>query len=249
MTRKCESMNKENKNLPYVVCHMLTSLDGKIDGEYMHTPECVLALQEYAKIRESYHCKATIYGTTTMVTTYADGYIKELNDILDEYPREDYIVMNDAESYVISIDLHGELAFHSKYIEKKNRPKAHIVEVLSKNVSDAYLAYLRDLEISYIFVGVGDQLDCHLLLKKLFEIFSIDRLMVAGGGYMNYSFAQENLIDELSIIIAPVTDGNTTSVSIFEKGNFLPSKSPISFALKDMNAINQNVVWLRYMKY
>ncbi|WP_443623464.1 dihydrofolate reductase family protein [Catenibacterium sp.] len=73
--------------------------------------------------------------------------------------------------------------------------------------------------------------------------------MAAGGGYMNYSFAQENLIDELSIIIAPVTDGNTTSVSIFEKGNFLPLKSPISFALKDMNAINQNVVWLRYMKY
>lgn len=46
--------------------------------------------------------------------------------------------------------------------------------------------------------------------------------MVVGGGYMNYSFAQENLIDELSIIIAPVTDGNTTSVLIFEKGNFLP---------------------------
>ena len=88
-----------------------------------------------------------------------------------------------------------------------------------------------------------------LIGGEIFEIFSIDRLMVVGGGYMNYSFAQENLIDELSIIIAPVTDGNTTSVSIFEKGNFLPQKSLISFALKDMNAINQNVVWLRYMKY
>lgn len=240
-------MSKENKNLPYVVCHMLTSLDGKIDGEYMHTPECGLALQEYAKIREFYQCKATVYGTTTMATTYADVYIKELNDIQDEYPREDYIVMNDVESYVISIDLHGELAFHSNYIEKKNRPKAHIVEVLSKNVSNAFLAYLRDLQISYIFVG-EDQLDCHLLLKKLYEILSIDRLMAAGGGYMNYSFAQENLIDELSIIIAPVTDGNTTSVSIFEKGEFLPSKSPIAFTLKDVKAINQNVVWLRYVK-
>lgn len=240
-------MDKENKNQPYVVCHMLTSLDGKIDGEFMHAPDCSLALQEYGNKRESYQCKATVYGTTTMATTYADGYIKNLKNTQDKYTREDHIVLNDAESFVISIDLHGELAFHSNYIEKKDRPKAHIIEVLSENVSDAYIAYLRNLQISYIFAG-KKQLNCCLLLKKLYEIWSIDRLMVAGGGYTNYSFAQENLIDELSIIIAPVTDGNTTSVSIFEKADFLPSKSPLSFQLKDVNAIHGNVVWLRYVK-
>lgn len=27
----------------YVICHMLTSLDGKIDGAYMSAPECAPA--------------------------------------------------------------------------------------------------------------------------------------------------------------------------------------------------------------
>ena len=40
-------------------------------------------------------------------------------------------------------------------------------------------------------------------LGKLKALFHIDRLMLAGGGQMNWSFAQEDLIDELSIILAP----------------------------------------------
>lgn len=30
---------------PYVVCHMLASVDGKIDGDYMSSPECLGALR------------------------------------------------------------------------------------------------------------------------------------------------------------------------------------------------------------
>ena len=40
-------------------------------------------------------------------------------------------------------------------------------------------------------------------LGKLKALFHIDRLMLAGGGQMIWSFAQEDLIDELSIILAP----------------------------------------------
>ena len=52
---------------PFVVCHMLTSLDGKIDGAYMSTPECGPALQKYGELRGFYGCDATLYGTTTML--------------------------------------------------------------------------------------------------------------------------------------------------------------------------------------
>ena len=37
-------MEKNNMERPFVVCHMLTSLDGKIDGAFFGMPETALAL-------------------------------------------------------------------------------------------------------------------------------------------------------------------------------------------------------------
>ena len=70
--------------------------------------------------------------------------------------------------------------------------------------------------------------------------------MVAGGGVVNWSFLREGLIDELSLVLAPVADGGTESVSIFEQADFLPSHPPVAFALKEVKPLGENVLWLRY---
>ena len=58
---------------PFVVCHMLLSLDGKIDGRFFDAPETAPALAAYANLRGHYRCPATLYGTTTMKGGYADA--------------------------------------------------------------------------------------------------------------------------------------------------------------------------------
>lgn len=120
-----------------------------------------------------------------------------------------------------------------------------MIEVLTGQVNPKYLAYLRQFDISYIFTGERD-LDCALLLHKLKTMFGIDKLMVAGGGLMNWSFAQAGLLDEVSIVMAPVADGSTTAVSIFEKADFLPDRNPIAFTLKEVERIDSDGLWLRY---
>ena len=55
-------------------------------------------------------------------------------------------------------------------------------------------------------------------------MFGIEKLMVAGGGLINWSFAQAGLLDEVSVVMAPVADGSTGAVSIFEKADFLRSE-------------------------
>ena len=60
---------------PFVVCHMLASLDGKIDGAFFGAPQTAPALQVYGELRGFYSCQATLYGTTTMLGGYADGSI------------------------------------------------------------------------------------------------------------------------------------------------------------------------------
>ena len=178
-------------NRPYVICHMLTSLDGKIDGSFMSDPACTPALTEYGNIRNFYNCEATLYGTTTM----AGGLVGRLPHSAVSYPKEDYAAATELKNYIISVDPEGILGWCSNCINKKNRPKAHVIEVLTETVLNDYLAYLHSMEISYIFAG-KERLDCGVLLGKLKQIFSIERLLVAGGGMMNWSFLQDNLLAE-----------------------------------------------------
>jgi len=224
------ALENEKSERPYVVCHMLTSLDGKIDGAFMASPEGSIAQTVYGSIRPLFDCQATVYGTVTMQGNYSDGLAGELPVSEVVYSREDYMASSEVRNYIVSVDPEGILGWNSGYIEKKGRPKAHVIEVLTEQVSNAYLAYLRKFGVSYVFAG-KEKLDCRLLLEKLFKLFHIERLMLAGGGLMNWSFLQEDLIDELSLVIAPVADGSRTAVSIFEKAGFLSERQPAAFRL------------------
>lgn len=233
-------------NKPYVICHMLTSVNGKIDGDFFSAPECAAALTEYASLREAFDCSATLYGTTMMLG-FSDGLAENIPHCASEIPREDHQAPNDIKNYIVSVDPKGILGFYSGYIEKKNRPKAHVIEVLLETVSDDYLAYLRNIGVSYIFAG-KDSLNCGLMLEKLYKLFGIERLLAAGGGLMNWSLVQEKLVDELSIVIAPAADGNPTAATIFEKADFLPDREPAAFRLKDVRKIGDAVHLLYTVK-
>lgn len=231
---------------PYVVCHMLTSLDGKIDGAFFSSPETRSAIREYGELRDFFHCDATLYGTTTMLGGYASGRVEQLSEAGASVLREDHIAESDVHNYIVSLDPEGILAFEGPYSERKGRAKAHIIEALTEQASADYIAYLRSMGISYIFAG-KETLDCSLLLHKLKVLFGIERLMIAGGGVTNWSFAAKKLIDELSIVVAPVADGGTQAVSIFEEAGST-SRPPVSYALKEARPFDGDGLWLRYLK-
>ncbi|WP_218971225.1 hypothetical protein [Peribacillus loiseleuriae] len=44
----------KSANRPYIVCHMMTSLNGKITGPFMKLPEIRLADQEYERTNATY---------------------------------------------------------------------------------------------------------------------------------------------------------------------------------------------------
>lgn len=230
----------------FVVCHMLASLDGKIDGAFFGAPETAPALHAYGELRGFYHCQATLYGTTTMLGGYADGLAPALPSQGTFPAQEDWVNPEGREvgNFIVSVDPKGELGFSSHLLERKGRPAAHVIEALTRQASPAYLSYLRERGISYLFVGEG-RLDCALLLQKLEALFGIDWLMVAGGGIVNWSFLQENLIDELSLVVAPVADGGA-GVSIFEGADFLPPHGPVAFSLQEAKPFTGNGLWLRY---
>ena len=231
--------------LPYVICHIVSSVDGKIDGDWFGMEEIRPALAESNRIRENYQCSAVLYGSVTMAETYAEGFVKNLPHANITFSREDYIAHSEVDSYFVAIDPQGSIAYADKYIEKRGRPKVHVVEVLLESVSDDYLAYLRDLDISYIFAG-KESLDAVLCLEKLYCLFEIKKLMICGGGIVDYTFLQAGLIDELSLVIVPLTDGATDVATVFDRSPFVPITQAIPFKLLEVKMLPGDGVWLRY---
>lgn len=224
---------------------MVSSVDGKIDGSWFRAPEAATVLQQSGMIRKEYQCTATLYGATTMAETYAEGYVENLERAEPVFPRADWLAPCEVENYFVAIDPKGSIAYADKYIEKRGRPKSHVIVALLESVSDDYIAYLRKLDISYIFVG-KDAVDPALCLEKLYRLFDIRRLIICGGGIVDYTFLQAGLIDELSLVIVPLTDGATNVATVFDRSPFVPDSEAISFKLLEVKQLPGDGIWLRY---
>jgi len=115
--------------------------------------------------------------------------------------------------------------------------------VLTEQVSDEYLAYLRRVGVSYIFGGAAS-LDFALVLDKLARLFPIQTLLLEGGGHINGSLLKAGLLDELSLLHVPTIDGAAASATVFEQGD-APGQAP-RLRLLEVQQRPHDVVWLRY---
>lgn len=232
-------------NRPFIVCHMMTSLDGKITGPYMRTQAIKAPSQEYERTNASYQPQAWLCGRVTTDVNFTYYKKPALDENAPAVPEGDYVAVSDAQMHYVSVDASGKIGWESNTLHYEERPAAHIIEVLTDKASNAYRAFLRKLKISYIIAG-KDQLDCQLAAEKLKTLFKIETLMLSGGGYINWSFLQAGLVDELSLILAPLADGENQTSTLFEKSDFLPERAPVEFALKSVEKGQGDSIWLRY---
>lgn len=228
---------------PYIICHILSALDGKITGAFMGTKAVQTVSEEYARIRSEYHADAWLYGTVT-TKEFTQGREPEL-DSVTEVPDGDFVAENDAALYYVSVDTQGEIDWESGTFRKAGRPDAHVIEVLTEQTPAAYRAYLRGRGVSYILAG-SEMLDSKIAVEKLYRLFGIDTLLICGGGTINWTFLQQGAVDELSLLIAPAADGNPDSVTVFEKSALLPPSSPAIFQLKNIERLKGEGVRLVY---
>lgn len=237
-------MNTQN-NRPKIICHMMTSLDGKIHGAFMGTSVTKKVDQEYERTNNTYHPDAWLCGRVTTEENFTDFRKPDLLENAPQVPAGDFIAVPNAPMYYVSVDRLGKVGWTSNTLHYMQRPEAHIIEVLSEQASNAYRDLLRRLNISYIIAG-KEYIDCTLASQKLKSLFGINTLMVSGGGYINGSFLAEGLIDELSLVMTPATDASSETSTLFETGEYLPKINPVEFKLLNVEKLNAGGLWLRY---
>ena len=228
-------------NRPKIICHMVTSIDGKVTGEFLYMPESERATEVYYEINRAYRADAFACGRVTMEGSFTGGWTPDLSGYQDaSIPREDYVADKGAKFFAIAFDRQGRLGWKTPCIvdDDPGYGGAHIVEVLLEQVSDAYLAYLRETGISYVFAG-KEEMDLALALEKLQSLFGIETLLLEGGSVINGAFACAGVIDELSLVVAPVT------ADMQDKPLFMDGTMAV-FELADVKRYDGGVVWMNY---
>ncbi len=235
-------------NRPYIFCHMMTSLDGKIIGSYMDTPEGEAAGKAFYNIAFGSNPHYQHQGWLSGRVTTDDNFTFYKPPVLDEdappVPEGDFVALPNAPMYYVSVDPSGKLGWESSQLTYEDTT-AHVLEVLTEKAGNAYKAFLRKLGISYIIAG-KDSLDYALAMAKLKSLFGIQTLMLGGGGVLNWSFIQAGMCDELSILIAAAADGSSETPTLFETRGGLSADIPVGFTLKSAEVKEGGSVWLRY---
>lgn len=233
---------------PYIFCHMMTSLDGKIMGNYMETQEGEAAGDVFYKIAFGkdpyYKHQGWLSGRVTTDDNFTFYETPELDENAGTVPEGDFVAQPDAGMYYVSVDPSGRLGWKSCKLTYEDT-HAHVLEVLTGKASNAYKAFLRKLGISYIVAG-EDTLDYELTLEKLKKLFGIEMLMLGGGGVLNWSFIQAGLCDELSLVITPSADGSSKTPTLFMTKEGLTTDRAVNFELEHLEAKDGGSIWLRY---
>jgi len=222
---------------PYVICHMATSLDGRIlPGRW--SPGHAHVHDTYDRLHYAAGGGTWLVGRITgQEFAKASAYPTETDQL---YERSCWLPFAGAEAYGVVLDRHGKIAWGRSDVDGDP-----IVVVLGRDVADAHLAGLRADGVGYIFGGDTD-FTLSEALGAIGRELNVDRLMLEGGGDINGGFLREHLIDELSLILTPAVDGRRGAPALFDG-----PPDVVVAAIQQMRLVSHEVVgdgelWLRY---
>ncbi|WP_256012431.1 RibD family protein [Desertivirga xinjiangensis] len=226
-----------NIKKPYVICHMLGSVDGRIKQDIWEFRDHHKYFEETA---EKIQADAWLVGRVTM-EEFSSKKKYLIDAEVDSVPKEDFVADTQAKTYAVVIDPLGKCFWDSNMVSTE-----YVIEVLTEGVASGYLEHLRKKNVSYIFAGKND-LDLDLVLRKLYLLFNIKTVRIDGGGHVNGSFLNAGLIDEFSLVLAPVADGTIGSPTVFEAQEGYENRRATQFSIKSVERIYDDFLWIRYL--
>lgn len=235
---------------PYIVCHMIMSIDGKTTGEFMWWEEKYPISAAYAAKIQEYAPKAYIGGRKSIqaFTQNRPMDLSKYEGIAVE--RTDFIADATKDYYVVTIDPSGKINWDSNILPAEFGVfgNAYGISILSNKVSDAYLAFLQDVGISYLICG-DEEIDLNLAMEKLYQYFGFEKVLLEGGPTINGYFAKAGLVDELSVVVAPTTGYSKPNSSLFyTEEEVLDSSDMVFYTFEKMEQLEKSVLWLNYKK-
>ena len=220
---------------PRIICHMVSSLDGRTDGDAF---EAVTPEGEYEATSSQFQYDAWACGRATMQEILGDDqpFVSATN--APAGPRPVFVARR-AQTYAVSFDTLGKLRWTGPDVRGDQ-----LVCVVSERAPADYVDGLREKGISHIVAG-AEGIDLIDAAEKLGEHFGIRTLLLEGGGHINGAFLRAGLIDEVSILLVPGIDGRSNVAAVFD-GVDASQSTAVALNLKSVEQRAGGTLWLRY---
>ena len=177
--------------------------------------------------------------------TQVDGIIVGKNTILRDNPKLHIKFFEHNGYYRIVVDSNLSIPIDSNVIIFK----PNIYPTIICTTENASLERIKDFEskgVKILKSGKGKRVNISSFMPLLYNL-GIQNLLLEGGGTLNWSFIENDLIDELRLTIAPWIVGGKEAVSLVEGEGFEKMIQAPRFRLLNINN-RDNYVVLNYKR-
>jgi len=218
-------MTKQKK--PYIILSAAMTIDGKI-----------ASITGDSELSDE-HDWRNVYKLRTQV----DAIMVGKGTILKDNPKL-HIKFHKHDGYCrIVVDSNLKIPINSQVITYQPNIYPTIV-CTTENVPKGKIKDFKSRNVKIIKAGTGKLVDIKIMLSLLHEI-GIKSILLEGGGTLNWSFIEKDLIDEIRLTIAPWIMGGQTATSLVEGEGFEKMIQGPRYKLMDVSQ-RDNYIVLKY---
>lgn len=193
---------------PYVIMLMMSSIDGKIDGEFIDGAQNAW-LGDFYEQHKLEIAQAWGNGSNTHKMYFSDESV-DLSAFAADCDEcfADNVIKSEL-PYVVCFDSAGKVKWPNATLDYPHGVQNQVLVVTTRRAKPEYIAYLKDKGVSFVFADdeSGDKIDLNIALDKLYSLFGVRRFALTGGAIINAAFIKADLVDEIRLLITPDIDG------------------------------------------
>lgn len=213
---------------PYVILNAAMTLDGKIatvSGDSRISSET--DLEELHRLRSD--VDAVMIGIGTEL---GDDPLLTVRRVKGKNPVR------------VIVDSFARTPIHSRLL--KVRDGGRVILGVSESAPSSRIRRLEEAGINVIRCGKR-KVDLNSLLERLHRL-GIKRLLLEGGGNLNWSFLAARLVDEVHVTVAPLVVGGKEATTLVEGPGITDMDGAIRLSLRDVSRCGEEVVLVYSVK-
>lgn len=110
------------------------------------------------------------------------------------------------------------------------KPEVPTIIAVTENAPKEKIEELKEAGANILICGSDNLVDLKLLMEKLYDM-NINRLMLEGGGELNWSMIKNSLVDEIRLTISPKILGGNEAISLVRGVGFQTIDEAPKFSL------------------
>jgi 2,5-diamino-6-(ribosylamino)-4(3H)-pyrimidinone 5'-phosphate reductase len=212
----------------YVILNAAMSIDGKIS-----TRKNDSAISSKLDLVRVHKLRSTV-----------DGIVIGISTVLEDDPMLNvrYSTTGKKNPTRIIIDSKARIPLNSRIIESSN--KIQTIIAVTHDASSRKIKEIQEKGAQVLVYGNG-KVNLRNLFQQL-EKMGLKKIIVEGGGEINWSVLKLGLVDELVVTISPLVIGGRDAITLVEGKGFTNISDGIKMKLSNTIIQNKNEIVLFY---